>query len=197
MKRISAAVALIISVSISVSACTAEVPLLAGATSASAELTDLEANTADLEFVQGVMPLLQASVEIGEEILAEEDLSPGVRDVAVRSLARPQDEIIQLNQWSNQWESSTEVVLSPGAPAGTQAQQILSRATGAQREVTYLLLLRQLLMESIELAAAVTAEGESLRLRDIADLMVEVKSIRIGQVEEQLAILGVEPVTLY
>ncbi|WP_197088348.1 DUF305 domain-containing protein [Corynebacterium occultum] len=165
------------------------------------------ANTADLEFMVRALPVLHSSVDLGERILEDENLSPGVRIIAEKAVARPQDEIIQLNELKGQWGNSPldlethakeamQVTDPTGAKAVPQSQgdlQHLNDSWGGEHELTYLLLLRQQLGDSIELAEELMAEGESLRLRDIAEQMVQVKSRRINEIDEYLNTVNEEP----
>ncbi|MGP6174440.1 hypothetical protein [Corynebacterium sp. A21] len=210
MKRVLAAVSMAIAVTLSASACAAEAPILPGGASATTEAAEIEVNTADLEFVIKVKPLLQNSVEIGRLILAEPDLNPEVRLIAENSVARAQDEVIQLNAMLEEWEFATgdlrphaENAIDATAaidPSGSQNlvgglddARILQDSPAGQQEITYLLLLRQQLSESIMLAENSIELGESSGLRVISEQIVAVKAGRIAKIDGYLQHIEVEP----
>lgn len=197
-------------VAVSASACAVEAPILPGGASASAATSAIEFNTADLEFVLTFKPLLQNPVEVGRLILAKPGLSPEVRAIAERSVARAQDEVIQLNVLLDEWEVSTGD-LRPHAENAIEATEaidptgsrkvlggpgdagILKGSPEEQHEVTYLLLLRQQLVEALMLAENVLIVGESPRVRAIAEQMLRVKSRRMVTIDEYLQSINVEP----
>lgn len=181
--------------------------MLPGSATTGTELTVIEANTVDLEFMARILPILRSGVSLGERILTDENLDPEVRRIAERSLARPQDEIIHINELREQWdggdldlETHTRDAMKATDPTGARAVpqsqgdlQRLNESWGVDHELTYLLLLRQQLTESIELAKHVIAEGASPRLSDIAEQMVEVKSRRVGQIDTYLESINEQP----
>lgn len=192
---------------LAVSACSTEASVLPGSSAMGAESAVIEVNTVDLEFIARVLPTLRSAVSLGERILMDEDLDPKVRRIAERSLARPQDEIIHINELREQWEGGdldlethTRAAMKVTDPTGARAVppsqgdlQRLNDSWGVDHELTYLLLLRQQLNESIALAEHVATEGASPRLNDIAEQMVEVKTHRVGQIDAYLASINEEP----
>lgn len=151
----------------------------------------VQANTFDLQFIDELRPLLQDTVKLGEQLLASEGIDPAVRDLAQTSISRQQDEIIQLNSLLEQWDSignATEAG-SESLPKVTSEAQIepgadLLSVPQNQRAQSYLATLHERLELMVSLAEEEIIQGESPQLKDQAELMVQVKTKRIGQILE-------------
>lgn len=168
-----------------------------GAAAAQAESTHpvetrtVQANTFDLEFIDQIRPLLQDTVELGEQLLASEGIEPAVRDLAQTSVSRQQDEIIQLNSLLEQWGAIGEATegVTESLPKVTSETQVepgadLLSVPEDRRSERYLDTLRDRLEMMVTLAEEEIAQGESAQLKDQAELMVRLKTKRIGQILE-------------
>lgn len=194
MKKILSLAAVVTAAALTLAGCSADGINGAAARAESTrpvETGTVQANTFDLEFIDQIRPLLQDTVNLGEQLLASEGIDPAVRDLAQTSVSRQQDEIIQLNSLLEKWGAigdatagvaeslskvTSEAQVEPGADLLSVSQD--------QRAERYLDTLRERLELMVTLAEGEIAQGESAQLKDQAELMVQLKTKRIGQILE-------------
>lgn len=162
----------------------------------STETQTFQANTQDVQFIEEVKPRLQSNVTMSEQLLATEDVPEEIRTLAQTSLNRQQDEIIQLNSVLEQWNSIEEdtggvaeaLPEEGSAETGDRAGRELEVLPDRERPAAYLDRSRDHLVHVLELAQEQVRNGESVELRDLAEVMISVKNERLRQIDELLEV---------
>lgn len=194
MKKILSVAAVVTAAALALVSCSADNINGAAAqaeSTRSVEAGMVQANTFDLKFIDQLRPLLQDTVELGEQLLASQGIDPAVRELAQTSISRQQDEIIQLNSLLEQWgtigdgtEGVTESLPKVTPEAQLEPGADLLSVPQSQRTEHYLDMLQERLERMVALAEEEILQGESSQLKDQAELMVQVKTKRIGQIQE-------------
>lgn len=197
MKKLLAVTSVVTAVALTLTGCAADVVNGAAAQAESTrpvETSTVQANTFDLNFINQIRPLLQDTVALSGQLLASEGIDPEVRKTAQTSMNRQQDEIIQLNSLLEQWgtigestEGVTDVLPEASRTNDVEPTADLRRMSEAGRAEFYLTELQERLELMISLAEEEILQGESPQLRDQAELMIQVKSERLRQIDALLA----------
>lgn len=197
MKKLLSVVSVVTAVALTLTGCTTKGVSGAAAQAESTrpvETGTVRANTFDLNFINQIRPLLQDTVALGEQLLASEGIAPEVKETAHKSMKRQQDEIIQLNSLLEQWgtigestEGVTDVLPEASSTNEVEPTADLRSMPESGRAEFYLTELRERLELMISLAEEEILQGESPQLKDQAELMIQLKSDRLRQIDALLA----------
>jgi uncharacterized protein (DUF305 family) len=176
-------------------------------------------NTADVDFVTGMIPHHEQAVEMSDLVLAQPDPSPG-SDEAVRALAQQiadaqAPEVEQMKTWLEDWGMSSDTATGDGGMdmdghdmAGhgsgggemdgaemngmmTESQMNeLSQATGAELDQLYLELMIAHHEGAIEMAQTELKDGKNPAALQLAQGVIDTQQ---AEIEQMQALLTTEP----
>ena len=153
-----------------------------------------EANELDVAFLSNMIPHHQQAIDMSDDILAAEGMSPQVRDLAQRIKDGQSREIETMRQWMINW-GQEEIMrahaghISMGMISVQQMNQLTS-STGAGKEDLYLRFMYMHHKGALATLNNLQKNGGYQPLADLAQTMFDIQTAEMG---EMVDMLGEQP----
>lgn len=147
---------------------------------------------ADVMFAQMMIPHHSQAIEMSETILAKDDISPEVSDLATQIAEAQGPEIDQLSTWLEEWDAEPMSDMEgmdhsmDGMMTDDQMAE-LEAASGAEAERFFLEMMTEHHSGAIEMAQTEVQDGENPDAIEMAESIIASQQAEIDVMEELLA----------
>jgi len=165
----------------------------------SSNADDGEQNASDIMFVEMMIPHHEQAVEMSQLILAKDGVNPQVAALAEQIRAAQDPEIVVMEQWLDDWESSSMTGMEGmegmdhgglGGMDGMMSDEQMAElesADGATGSTLFLELMIEHHEGAVDMAEDVISDGRKSEVRTLAEQIIVSQNAEIATMRELLA----------
>jgi uncharacterized protein (DUF305 family) len=163
------------------------------------ETTAADFNGADVTFAQMMIPHHEQAVEMSETLLGKDGIDERVRDLATQITEAQQPEIDQLKEMLSDWGQEGSDMGGMNHGGGMMSDDDMMALDDATGDDAAQLFLEQMTVHhegAIEMAQAEVADGENAEAKKMAEAIVAAQTDEIAVMQELLADLSSEDMSM-